>query len=638
MATTINSPLAGEIWHLSIEDLFAPVQETLRLGGDGPFVINLSVSTAPISIPKVPFAGCESAHMYQIQVSEDGRTRYRLRLGPFTTEDEADAVLADVREVYPGALTATAGAMDLRTITSLQEKLDAMQAAAKKPPQKLATQNKPTVDPAPPPLASLARSVQPALPVLPEPPVLPVLLAPEIANIPPAALVPPELSTAWEMRIESVPVAKPAMLVKAQAPVTRPPVISKPVPDVIDLEMPMRTAPAACPIPILLAVEAPAPSVPIALKPAPVLAPPVAIAPKAQATGAVTTNKSAMDVIDFDMPMPSAPPAGSLPIVLEVAAPPAPAKAAVLAEPTVAVLAQPVAPAHKAPVAAMPPVAVEPPVAAKAPVAAEPPTLVLAPPAAPVPKTPVVAKPAAAKPAVFAKPPAIQKLAAAAKSPAAPKASMVLTQSVASKPSFFAPKASKGNAKKPGAALTSLQHVATAIVPAPREVKKLPSPLPDLESTQTVRALTPPELENEDTSRWFVIQLSLSDQAFDPDTVPNLDIFSEYRLYSVAGLDQGRVVHALRLGFFSEEVGAVAVASYLGAYYDKPTIRRVSVAERERFSHQRVEARKDVGASGTHAVIEITSDLIARRKRTSLTPIADASLQPGGPQGASPTR
>jgi hypothetical protein len=169
--------------------------------------------------------------------------------------------------------------------------------------------------------------------------------------------------------------------------------------------------------------------------------------------------------------------------------------------------------------------------------------------------------------------------------------------------------------------LTSLQHVvvATAPAPAPREVKKLDEPLESLESTQTMRALTPKELEDNEASRWFVIQLALADRAFDPDAVPNLDLFSEYRLYSVAGLDQGRVVHALRLGFFREEIGAVAVASYLAAYWDKPTIKRVSLAERERFADQRVEARKDVGATGKHAVIEITDELVARRRRSTKT-------------------
>jgi len=123
--------------------------------------------------------------------------------------------------------------------------------------------------------------------------------------------------------------------------------------------------------------------------------------------------------------------------------------------------------------------------------------------------------------------------------------------------------------------------------------------------------------------------LALADHAFDPDAVPNLDIFSEYRLYSVAGLDQGRVVHALRLGFFREEIGAVAVASYLAAYWDKPTIKRVSLAERERFADQRVEARKDIGATGKHAVIEITDELVARRRRsTKASAASKASNRP----------
>src|SRR6202011_303101 len=133
MATPIKAPMAGEIWHLSIEDLFQPVQEAPRLGGDGPFVINLSVSTAPISIPTKAFAGCSNAHVYQIQVAEDGRTRYRLRLGPFVSEDEADAILVEVRNTYAGALTATAGAGDLRGIATLQGKADARQPSAHGP-------------------------------------------------------------------------------------------------------------------------------------------------------------------------------------------------------------------------------------------------------------------------------------------------------------------------------------------------------------------------------------------------------------------------------------------------------------------------------------------------------------------------
>ena len=138
-----------------------------------------------------------------------------------------------------------------------------------------------------------------------------------------------------------------------------------------------------------------------------------------------------------------------------------------------------------------------------------------------------------------------------------------------------------------------------------------------LESTQTMRALTSAELEDENALPWFVIELATASEAFDPDTVPNLDIFAEYRLYSVAEVGKSDIVHALRVGFFSAEIAAKAVASYLAQNYDKPVIKRVSLAERERFADQAVEARKDVGATGRHAVIEITDDLVARRKRSS---------------------
>jgi hypothetical protein len=124
-------------------------------------------------------------------------------------------------------------------------------------------------------------------------------------------------------------------------------------------------------------------------------------------------------------------------------------------------------------------------------------------------------------------------------------------------------------------------------------------------------------LGEHEATRWFVVQLAVSDEAFDPDALPHLDIFSLYRLYTVVGSDQGRLAHALRLGFFGEEGGARAVASYLAAFYDQPTVKRVSVAERDRFADQRVEARKDVGATGRHLAIEITDELVVRGRRSS---------------------
>ena len=342
MAAPTNTPLTGEIWHLSIDDLLAPLPEVARLGGPGPFVINLSASTAPIALPTKSIAGCERAHMYQLQRTEDRRPRYRLRLGPFGSEDEADAILKFVRDIYPGALTATADADDLRVIATLRAKIGALPPA----PQDVSTRPdaKPTVSAAPMAVAVPTLSVTPAAP------------------------------------------AKP-------------------------------------------------------------MAPPV---------------------------------------------------------------------------------------------------------------------------------PAAEQMVPACVPAAVP----------------------------------------TLNTPVPRQAEQPSKRVPSLDATQTVRALTQLELEDDSASRWFAIQLSLAEDAFDPDTLPNLDIFSVYRLYSVAGIDQGRIMHALRLGFFTEEISAGAVASYLAAFYDKPTIKRVSSAERERFAEQCVEPRKDVGATGKHAAIEITSERYVRERRT----------------------
>jgi len=402
MAAPTNTPLTGEIWHLSIDDLLAPLPEVTRLGGPGPFVINLSASTAPIALPAKGIAGCEQAHVYQLQRTEDRRPRYRLRLGPFGSEDEADAILKIVRDIYPGALTATADADDLRAIATLCAKTGALPSPTEKPPASI---EKPTEKPA----------------------VAPVSLPPAPQAVP------------------SRPVAKPA--VSAVPPA----------------------------VPTLSAAPA-APAKPMA----PAVVPTVSAAPAALAIPTVSVT----------------PTASAIPVV-----------------------------------------------------------------------------------------------------PAIPKNSA--TMAAAQKVPVRAPAA-----------------IPTLTAPVPRQEEQLSKRVPNLDATQTVRALTQLELEDDGASRWFVIQLSLAEDPFDPDTLPNLDIFSVYRLYSVAGIDQGRIMHALRLGFFTEEIAAAAVASYLAAFYDKPSVKRVSSAERERFAEQSLEPRKDVGATGRHAAIEITSERYVREKRS----------------------
>jgi hypothetical protein len=108
-------------------------------------------------------------------------------------------------------------------------------------------------------------------------------------------------------------------------------------------------------------------------------------------------------------------------------------------------------------------------------------------------------------------------------------------------------------------------------------------PLPDLDSTQTIRALTSAELKDDAQEKWFAIQLAASEQPVNLDAMPRLDIFEAYRLYSVAIAGSGKIVHSLRLGFFKEAVSAEAVSGYLKTFFGSPSVLRVSVAEHARF-------------------------------------------------------
>jgi len=166
---------------------------------------------------------------------------------------------------------------------------------------------------------------------------------------------------------------------------------------------------------------------------------------------------------------------------------------------------------------------------------------------------------------------------------------------------------------------------------APEPVSPIPTPraaqsasaqagAPVMDSSETVRTLAPLELADGEASCWFAIQLMLREEPIDTEQVPSLGIFTEYRLYSVTGLEQDRVRHVLRVGFFSSELAAQAVAGYLVGYFDSPVVKRVSNAERERFADTGVAAHKAVGASGVHAVIELATPAPVPRCRIDAAP------------------
>lgn len=409
----------------SFDELSAPVSEAAPLGGPGPFVINLGASSAPMELPAAEITRDSQAYVYRIRRNEDGRIRYRLRLGPFLREEDADAALSTVRHVYPSALTATAWVEDLNAIAVQQAK------------------------------AGISR--------------------PEVASVADFAGEDIVLGES-ELHSESIDLDDGEPTIEA-------PVLT----DIAPAAEPAAASPMPAPAlefpELLLLDDVPAPARQSRPLEGTVASP--------AATGKVPVLEASFDALSSSLSLAESPSG-------EAAAA----------------------------------------VTAPAPVAAPVPSPVQAPVRLP-PK------------------------------PAAPRAA--------------------------------------APEPVRRAEPARETPL-SLETTQTLRPLTTSEMQNEVALRWFVIQLSLSDQAFDPSAVPNLDIFLLYRLYSVTSVDQGRSVHALRLGFFGEEMAAQAVASYLKSYYENPTVKRVSVAERERFSEHRLDARKDVGETGQHAAIELSTE------------------------------
>ncbi len=160
--------------------------------------------------------------------------------------------------------------------------------------------------------------------------------------------------------------------------------------------------------------------------------------------------------------------------------------------------------------------------------------------------------------------------ATAAKSPA-----RSIEQPVA-KPPVTAP------ATAPASSTTSNGPVRHASVIAPPKI--VDDYVPILDTTLTIRTLTKAEAEDPNRPKWFAVHLALSEQPINLDTMPKLDIFAAYTLYSVASMEDGTIKHALRLGFFKETVSAEAVMGYLKAFFNNPSLTQISNAEYQRFS------------------------------------------------------
>lgn len=455
------------------------------------FVINLCASIAPVQLAGKTIPGFENYKLYQVARAEDGRTRHRLRLGFFTSEADADRVLAAVRDNYPTAFTTCLSDDDRRFARGYLPDTETT--------------------------ASWKR---------------PVALVEKTA--PPAAVkAPPKPAVA-------APAAQPAKAPVAPAPAASRPVAAKtPTPAAAPKVVP----PAADASDIDLSWEPPALQ---------------AAAPAVKNTQTVTAVFRTEQVIK-SKPAEAAP-ARTLARTPEVKQAPAPAKPQAAIELS---LAKEAAPAIKP--AAAPATPDQPFHVGKG---VEIPAVSLSLEATAIQQ---IAKPAPAP----AAPPAAKTAPAPSKAAAKPAASMPPKAPIKHAPAATPPAKAATHAPVASSA-------PTRAAPPPR-ISETERHAPELDSTQTIRALTSTELNDDSQEKWFSIQLVVSEQPVNLDAMPHLDIFEAYRLYSVANAGSGKILHSLRIGFFREQVSAEAVCGYLKTFFPSPSALRISTAEHLRF-------------------------------------------------------
>ena len=96
------------------------------------FVINLCASTSPVSLTPPDHAGLKRFTFFVSRRREEGRERFRLHMGYFDTQEEAERLLDIVREIYPGAWAGLAPGQRLRAAAQSET-----QAQAQGQPQPL---------------------------------------------------------------------------------------------------------------------------------------------------------------------------------------------------------------------------------------------------------------------------------------------------------------------------------------------------------------------------------------------------------------------------------------------------------------------------------------------------------------------
>lgn len=192
----------------------------------GPYVINLCSSTTPMALPRVDVPELNRFNFFVSRRFEEGRERFRLHMGFFATQAEADSWLGLVREVYPGAWAGEAPGKKLRARAVAAAEAQAARASGPQPSADgpAGGTTAPVGADSPTPrraaVAAPASAAQPAVPTL-QPPAhagtstRPVAATPRVVTSPAAAEA---RARAGGVRTGADTPAKPVRAVKTSAP------------------------------------------------------------------------------------------------------------------------------------------------------------------------------------------------------------------------------------------------------------------------------------------------------------------------------------------------------------------------------------------------------------------------------------
>ncbi len=527
----------------------APAVTTAAGTGSALFVINLCASMAPLAAAAKTLPGLEKYRVYPVSRAEDGRTRYRLRLGFFTSEADAEQALAAVRDQYPTAFTACLADEDRKFARGFLPDSSHNEIAPAPPQMSIVVDNDSTR-----PVRTLRSAAPAATP------------KPVAVSVAPAAATPAAPAPALKASADSAPHANPP---------------SAAIDDAVEIEIswepPAKTAVSASTAqpasPTTAKTEAKlekaASTVPVTPAAAPTTAPTPGLAAKTPpaiektaAPSAVASARSEPASAVAAKPVSAAPTSPAKPVLAATMTPMAKPETAALKPTPVTAHVEPVAAAH---------------------------SLELVTTSAPLP-TPATST---HRGIVNAKAPTLDSIRLTLDTELGCDAPVDPPKTATHQPFHVG----KG-IELPATQLT-LDSDDVAKPAPPQAPKKSPVvtesasktaasrasavSYDNLDSTQTIRALTAEELNDESQEKCFAIQLAVSEQPVNLDAMPHLDIFEAYRLYSIATAGSGKITHSLRIGFFREEVSAEAVSGYLRTFFPAPTIVRISLAEQARF-------------------------------------------------------